>query len=100
MQASLPTEMVPIGVTTLLFGTSAGCAAFLAIGQAVFESQLSKHLSAVVPTATVDAIILLGATNIRSVVSLEQLPFVLLAYSKAVTQVFVSILTTYMILFR
>jgi hypothetical protein len=83
-----------------LFGTSASCAAFLAIGQAVFESQLSKYLSAVVPTATVDAIILLGATNIRSVVSLEQLPVVLLAYSKAVTQVFVSILTPYMILFR
>ena len=91
MQASLPTELVPIGVTTLLFGTSVSCAAFLAIGQAVFESQLSKYLSGVVPTATAEAIISVGATDIRSVVSLEQLPFVLLAYSKAITQVFVSL---------
>jgi hypothetical protein len=72
MQASLPTELVPIGVTTLLFGTPASCATSLAIGQAVFESQLRKYLSGVVPTATVEAVITVGATNIRSVVSLEQ----------------------------
>ena len=100
MQASLPTELVPIGVTTLLFGTSASCAASLAIGQAVFESQLTKYLTKVIPTATVEAVISAGATNFRSVVSLEQLPLVLHAYSKSVTEVFVSILTPCIVLSR
>lgn len=87
MQASLPPELVPIGATTLLFGISASCAVFLAIGQAVFQGRLTKELAQVVSADIVTEVLSVGATNIRSVVSAQDLPAVLRAYSKAVTQV-------------
>ena len=89
MQASLPADLVPVGTTTLVLGTAGSCAAFLAIGQALFQTRLSSMLSGVVPADMVAAIASAGATNLRSVVSLEQLPTVLRVYSMAVTEVFV-----------
>ena len=89
MQASLPRDLVPIGATTLLFGISTSCAVFLAIGQAVFETRLSAQLSQVVPADVVARVLSVGATDIRSVVSSQNLPGVINAYSSAVTQLWV-----------
>lgn len=89
MQASLPQDLVPIGATTLLFGISTSCAVFLSIGQAVFTDRLSIELSRVVPADVVSKVASVGATSVRSVVSVSDLPAVLQAYSNAVTQVFV-----------
>ncbi|PQE28116.1 Major facilitator superfamily domain general substrate transporter protein [Rutstroemia sp. NJR-2017a BBW] len=88
MQASLPADLVPIGATTLLFGISMSCAVFLAIGQAVFQQRLQIDLENVVSQNVTRAVISAGATRIRSIVSADELPAVLQAYSKAVTQVF------------
>ena len=93
MQASLPQDLVPIGATTLLFGISTSCAVFLSIGQAVFADRISINLSQVVPADVVSKVVSVGATSIRSVVSASDLPAVLQAYSNAVTQVFVCILS-------
>ncbi|KAF2478181.1 MFS general substrate transporter [Lindgomyces ingoldianus] len=87
-QASLPQDLVPIGATTLLFGISASCAVFLAVGQAVFQERLMNDLSQVVSEKVVKDVISVGATQVREVVSAQDLPVVLNAYSKAVTQVF------------
>ncbi|ORY11850.1 major facilitator superfamily domain-containing protein [Clohesyomyces aquaticus] len=87
-QASLPQDLVPIGATTLLFGISASCAVFLAVGQAVFQERLTRDLSQVVSEKIVKDVIAVGATRVRDVVSAHDLPVVLNAYSKAVTQVF------------
>ena len=62
---------------------------FLAVGQAVFQERLTSELYQVVPTDVVNAVISVGATRIRSVVSPQDLAVVLRAYSSAVTQVFV-----------
>lgn len=89
MQASLPADLVPIGATTLLFGISTSCSVFLAIGEAVFQQRLQVNLENVVSRDVTNAVISAGATQIRSIVSADELPVVLRAYSKAVTQVFV-----------
>lgn len=89
VQASLPPELVPLGATTFLFIISASCAIFLAIGEAIFQDRLTKNLTHVVPSALVEQIVSVGATSIRSVVPTNDLPAVIAAYSKAVTQVFV-----------
>lgn len=93
MQATLPPRLVPVGATTLLFVISASCTIFLAIGQAIFQQQLTSELSTVVSSSTVDRIISVGATSIRSVVDQDDLSAVVSAYSNAVTEVFVSIIT-------
>ena len=89
VQATLPKELVPIGATTLLFGMSTSCAVFLAVGQAVFQSRLSSELLQVLPTSVVNEIISVGATQIRTVTSMQNFAAVIHAYSEAVTQVFV-----------
>ena len=65
---------------------------FLSIGQTLFNARLSINLSKVVPAEVVTKVVSVGATSVRSVVSASDLPAVLQAYSKAVTQVFVCIL--------
>ncbi|KAI0889803.1 major facilitator superfamily domain-containing protein [Annulohypoxylon maeteangense] len=88
MQASLPKELVPIGATTLLTIISTSCSVFLAVGQTVFQSALRINLAPIVSSNTIDAIISAGATNVGSVVDAQDLPSVIKAYGKAVTQVF------------
>lgn len=90
MQASLPKDLVPLGATTLLTIISTSCAIFLAIGEAVFQRNLAAYLSEVTTPDIVQDIISGGATNIGSVVNGADLPAIINAYSKAVTQVFVS----------
>jgi ABC-type methionine transport system permease subunit len=91
MQASLPTDLVPLGATNLLTIISTSCAIFLAIGQAVFDRRLIVNLSQVVDSDTTQKIISVGATRVRDVVSAVELPAVLEAYSSSATQVFVSL---------
>ncbi|KAI0377086.1 MFS general substrate transporter [Hypomontagnella monticulosa] len=88
MQASLPKDLVPLGATTLLTIISTSCAIFLAIGEAVFQRNLAVYLSEVTTPDIVQDIISGGATNIGSVVNAADLPAIINAYSKAVTQVF------------
>ena len=89
MQASLPQDLVPIGATTLLFTISTSCSVFLSIGQAIFNDRLSVNLLQVVSADVVKRVTSVGATSIRSVVDVADLPAVIGAYSKAATQVFV-----------
>lgn len=95
MQASLPRELVPIGAATLLMIISTSCSIFLALGQAIFQAALKTNLAPVVSSNVTEAIISVGATNIGSVIDASDLPSVVQAYGKAVTQVFVSINTYY-----
>ncbi|KAL2020338.1 hypothetical protein VTK56DRAFT_8566 [Thermocarpiscus australiensis] len=88
MQASLPQDLVPVGSSTLLAIISTSCAIFMAVGQAVFQRQLTKNLGGVVDDAMVERIIDSGVTSVREVVSPAQLREVIDKYSLSVTQVF------------
>jgi len=66
-------------------------AVFLAIGQAVFNDRLYKNVGQVVSRTVVNEINSAGATGFRSVTDVTDLPIVLEAYSRTITQVFVSL---------
>lgn len=83
-------ELVPIGATNLLTVISISCSIFLAIGQLVFQRSILNNLSGTVSQEVADRVISAGATNLHSVVDTADLPAVIQAYGKSVTQVFVS----------
>ncbi|KAF2115524.1 major facilitator superfamily domain-containing protein [Lophiotrema nucula] len=88
MQASVPKELVPIGASSLMSIVSATCAVYLAAGQTIFQDRLKANLSGKVSSELIERLLDLGATNIRSFISLADLPVVLEGYSKSITQVF------------
>ncbi|KAF2877682.1 major facilitator superfamily domain-containing protein [Massariosphaeria phaeospora] len=87
VQASLPPDIVHIGSTTLLFGMSISCAISLAIGQAVFQLQLTEYLARSVDPDTVNSVLSNGATHLASFVRPGDLMTVLEGYSQALTDV-------------
>ena len=95
MQSSLPQDLVPMGSSTLLAIISTSCAIFMAIGQAVFNQRLKSNLGTMVSQDVLNEIAKYGVTNVRSLVSASELPGVIQEYSKAVTQVWVNTLSTF-----
>jgi hypothetical protein len=87
-QTVLPREDVPLGMALSFFMQQIGGAIFVPVGQNVFSTQLLKRLSGVagLDTAT---ILNTGATDLKKVVSAEQLGVVVDAYSYACTRVFI-----------
>ncbi|GFN13728.1 MDR family MFS transporter [Aspergillus tubingensis] len=88
VQTSVPQDLVPVGATTLLFVISASCATFLAIGEAVFQTQLKNELADIASATVANAVISAGASGWRSFVPSTEIPMVISAYSSAVTRVF------------
>ncbi len=86
-QAVLAKKDVSIGVSLVFFGQSLGGAIFVCIGQAVFTNNLVDVLS---HTSGLDQslVIKTGATELRDVISAQDLPAVLLAYDGALTKAF------------
>lgn len=62
----------------------------MAIGEAVFQQQLTANLGAVLPLTVVKAILAAGVTDWRSLVNSSELAAATQQYSKSVTRVFVS----------
>lgn len=91
MQASLPQALVPLGATSVLTVISTSCAIFLAVGQAIFTDRIQANLPATVSSnLRTQLASSVGATSIRNLVTPAELPGVLAAYSKSITQVWVS----------
>ncbi len=70
-----------------------GAAASISISQTIFSNCLPGLLSQYEPGVDARTVLAVGATNIRRLVTPEQLPGLLVAYSKALTQMFVSFAT-------
>lgn len=76
-------------VTSLLtFTQTLSSAIFLPIAQSVFQNQLSANLRSNVPQIDSSLIIQSGATGFRDHLTAGQLPLVLNAYNKALSQTF------------
>jgi hypothetical protein len=67
-----------------------GGSIFLAIGESIFVEQLVKDILSMAPGVDPNTIVAVGAQGVRKVVSVLELPSVLVAYNSAVTTVFVS----------
>jgi hypothetical protein len=76
--------MTSVGMALLIFSQTFGGALFLSFAELIFSHSLVKGLAEYAPEADASAIITAGATRFRSVVSSQDLPGVLKAYSKAI----------------
>ncbi|THZ77797.1 putative major facilitator superfamily transporter [Aureobasidium pullulans] len=89
VQVVLDEKDMPSGNAIAIFFNSLGGAVSISIAQNIFANTLVKDIIKNVPGLDPAAVISAGATHVREVVSAEQLPGVLSAYSNAVTSAFV-----------
>jgi MFS family permease len=88
VQTVLPLDLVPTGTAVVVFTQTLGGAICVAIAQSVFQNKLIAKVAEYAPAIDPGAILAMGATNIRKEISAQDLPGVILAYDKAITQVF------------
>ena len=86
-QRVLDTDDVPIGVSFVFFAQTLGGAIFLSVAQNSLSRHLVSNLGSF-PNIDPRQILEMGATAIRAVFSPSDLPNVLIAYNKAITQTF------------
>ncbi|TVY84473.1 Efflux pump mlcE, partial [Lachnellula suecica] len=90
VQAVLTGDEIAVGSSLLAFTQYMGGAVFLSAATTLFNSGLVTSLKNYAPQVNATAIISAGATGVADAVSESDLQDVLLAYSKAITQTFVS----------
>ncbi|KAF2258781.1 MFS general substrate transporter [Lojkania enalia] len=86
-QAVLSVDDAPTGISLVFFARTMGGAVFTSVAQNMFTNKLVsglEHLASSNPKAIVNT----GATELRSVVSANDLPQVLWAYNKAIVAAF------------
>ncbi|OKL63295.1 hypothetical protein UA08_01711 [Talaromyces atroroseus] len=91
-QTVLDRKDVPTGASLMMLAQAFGGAVFLAVAQTIFGNSLSSQLHANIPgpngAEVAAAVINAGATGFRKVVPPEDLPLILPAYNKALTNTF------------
>lgn len=90
VQQNLEPSKIPIGVAMVVFCQFFGGALSLALADTDLSSSLRSALSEYAPNANATLIFNAGATGLRAVIAIDQLPGVLLAYNKAIINTFVS----------
>ncbi|KAH8667032.1 major facilitator superfamily domain-containing protein [Xylariales sp. PMI_506] len=90
IQTVLPKADIPSGASIVILVQTLSGAIFIAIGQAVLQNKLIQNLEAAFPNGTLDIsrIASVGATQLRSLVTSQDLQAVLVAYNNALTRVF------------
>jgi len=88
IQVVLPMKDVSTGISLVMVTQMLGGAIGIAIGQTVLNNKLSSGLAGIAGLGNADAILNIGATQFRNVVSSEYLPQVLKAYNAALIAVF------------
>ena len=87
VQTVLPLDQVPTGTAVAVFTQTLGGAICVAIAQSVFENKLIAKIVEYAPRLDPAVVLAMGATSIRTEIDKQDLPGVILAYDKAVTQV-------------
>ncbi|KAI1385466.1 major facilitator superfamily domain-containing protein [Hypoxylon trugodes] len=88
VQAILDPDLLPVGVSLIVFAQTFAGSITLTVANAIFNSRLRANISHLAPQVSVDIIISAGATDFRSVVPDRYLTQVLEAYSQALSAVF------------
>ena len=86
-QTVLSKQDIPVGAALMFFAQSLGGAVFVSISQNILETRLVSGLVQVAGL-NVENVITAGATNLRTVVTPEQLDDVLTIYNEALTHAF------------
>jgi MFS family permease len=87
VQATLPKQDVPIGVSINFFAQQLGGSIFVSVGQSVLNGRLMERLSGI-PGLDPQTVVDTGATDMHKVVPLEYRPKVAGAYNYAITRIF------------
>ncbi|RDW58821.1 hypothetical protein BP6252_13297 [Coleophoma cylindrospora] len=87
IQNTVPRASIPTAMAIVILCQNLGSAVSLTIAQTIFSNSLRSDIAADVPGVNADAILAGGARMVRSLVSAQQLPAVLSAYSKAIDAV-------------
>ncbi|KAH6958823.1 major facilitator superfamily domain-containing protein [Fusarium avenaceum] len=87
VQATLPKEDVPIGVSITFFAQQLGGSIFVSVGQSVLNGRLMERLSGI-PGLDPQTVVDTGATDMHKVVPSQYMPRVTGAYNYAITRIF------------
>ncbi|GAB1316331.1 hypothetical protein MFIFM68171_06541 [Madurella fahalii] len=88
IQEEVPSHETATALAVVNLFMNLGCAIAIAAGQTIFRNYLPGLLARHAPLVDPDLVMHAGATNIRGVVSPEELPGLLEAYNTALTQMF------------
>jgi hypothetical protein len=91
VQAVLSGDEIAIGASLLAFTQYMGGAVFLSAATALFNGSLSSSLQKYAPGANATAIMDVGIKGVASSISASDLKEITVAFSKAITQTFVSL---------
>lgn len=78
--------MPAIGLSIILFAEQFGAAVFVAAAQSIFENRLTENLVGLAPSLNATSVEAMGLTDLKAIAGPEQLPDVLLAVDKSMTQ--------------
>ncbi|KAM0344323.1 hypothetical protein ACHAPU_007681 [Fusarium lateritium] len=87
VQATLPKEDVPIGISITFFSQQIGGSIFVSVGQSVLNGRLMERLAGI-PGLNPQSVVDIGATDLDKVVPSEYMPKVTNAYNYAITRIF------------
>ncbi|KAL2260258.1 hypothetical protein VTK26DRAFT_5768 [Humicola hyalothermophila] len=90
VQAALPQSDIPVGTSIIVFGQTIGAAIIIAAGESLFQNRLVDNLEKYLGLTNVDTQHLLedGPAGLSSLLSAEQLPQLLIAVSRSLTETF------------
>lgn len=88
VQAILPPEDVPVGLSIILFSQTFMSSIFLTVANVVFKNVLTAQLSGEIPEDVADGVVHSGVTAIWSTVPERYLDQVLKSYSSSISAVF------------
>jgi len=90
VQEEVPAEEAATGLAVVNLFMNLGTAVAISVSQTIFQSYLPGLLAQYAPETDAGSVLHAGATNIRDLVPADHLPGLLVAYNKALTQMFVS----------
>ncbi|PTD01896.1 Efflux pump roqT [Fusarium culmorum] len=87
IQATLPKEEVPTGLSITFFGQQLGGAIFVSVGQTILSGRLVERLSGI-PGLDSKSLVQTGATELKKIVPSQYVSQVTEAYNYAITRIF------------
>src|SRR5579859_2490434 len=88
VQSVVSLRDVPVGVAITLCASQAGSAIYLAIAQAILLNKLLPAVQAINPSLSMTDLLRAGATGLKGLVAVEQVPDMLIAYADSLSLTF------------
>ena len=90
IQANVPPSDIPLGVSYVMFCQYFGGAVAICAARTVLTSTIGSALAKYAPTVDAQTVVNTGVTDLRSVIPASEIDGVIVAYNKALVNVYVS----------